>query len=229
MTEGTSEARSAKSALYEQFARIGRALASPQRIELIELLEQSEKNVELLSRQAQIPLKNTSAHLRVLRAARIVETRREGKQVIYRLADPQVSALARNLVGLARSRLAEVSRISRAFLEQRDNLEPVGLTELRRLMRRGEVVLLDVRPGDEFAAGHLEGAQGIPLAELSKVLDRLPRDREIVAYCRGPYCVLAPEAVALLRRRGFKARRLDIGFPEARDAGVPFAMSTATR
>jgi rhodanese-related sulfurtransferase len=229
VSEGISEARSAKSALYEQFARIGRALASPQRIELIELLEQSEKNVELLSRQAQIPLKNTSAHLRVLRAARIVETRREGKQIIYRLADPQVSALARHLVGVARLRLAEVSRISQAFLEQRDSLEPVGLAELRRLMRRGEVVVLDVRPGDEFAAGHLKGALSVPLAELPKAVDRLPRDREIVAYCRGPYCVLAPDAVALLRRRGFQARRLDVGFPEARDAGVPSAVSTATR
>jgi rhodanese-related sulfurtransferase len=229
MSEAASEARRAKSALYAQFARIGRALASPQRIELIELLEQSEKNVEWLSRQAQIPLKNTSAHLRVLRAARIVETRREGKQVIYRLADSQVNALARNLVGVARSRLAEVSRISRAFLDQRDSLEPVGLAELRRLMRRGEVMLLDVRPGDEFAAGHIKGARGVPLADLPNALDRLPRDREIVAYCRGPYCVLAPDAVALLRRRGFKARRLDVGFPEARDAGVPSAMSTATR
>ncbi len=229
MTERTTEARSAKSALYEQFARIGRALASPQRIELIELLEQSEKNVELLSRQAQIPLKNTSAHLRVLRAARIVETRREGKQVVYRLADPQVGALARHLVGLARSRLAEVASISRAFLAQRDSLEPVGLMELRRLVSRGEVVLLDVRPDDEFAAGHLEGARGIPLAELPRALNRLPRDREIVAYCRGPYCVLAPEAVALLRRRGYRARRLDVGYPEARESGVPFAMSTATR
>jgi rhodanese-related sulfurtransferase len=222
-----SDARSAKSALYEQFARIGHALASPQRIELIELLDQADKTVAQLSREAQVPLKSTSAHLRALRAARLVETRREGRYVVYRLADPLVSALARSLVGVARRRLAEVSQISTAFLERRDTLDPVGLRELRGLLRRAEVVLLDVRPTPEFAAGHIAGARNVPLPQLNRALAGLPKDREIVAYCRGPYCVLAPEAVALLRRRGFRARRLEFGFPEARDAGLRVTTLTA--
>jgi rhodanese-related sulfurtransferase len=228
MSDRGGEGRTAKSALYEQFARIGRALASPKRIELVELLEQAEKSVEVLSQQAQIPVSSTSAHLRVLRGARIVETRREGKYVLYRLAGAQVSTLARSLVAVAQARLAEVSQISDAFLERRDTLKPVDLVELRRLMRRGEIVLLDVRPPEEYAAGHIAGARSVPLARLPKALASLPRSREIVAYCRGPYCVLAPEAVALMRRRGFHARRLEVGFPEARDAGVPVAAAPAT-
>jgi rhodanese-related sulfurtransferase len=225
MIARASAARAVKSALYDQFARIGHALSNAKRIELIDLLEQSDKTVETLSRQAQIPVKNTSAHLRVLRAARLVETRRDGKHVIYRLADPQVGALARNLVGVAQSRLAEVSQIARVFFAHRDELSPVGLAELRRRLRRAEVVLLDVRPPDEFAAGHIPGAQNVPLADLPRALKSLPRDREIVAYCRGPYCVLAPEAVALLSRRHFRARRLAAGFPEWRDAGLPVAIA----
>lgn len=220
MIVNTPSVRGAKDALFEQFARIGHALASPRRIELVELLDQSEKTVELLSRQAQLPVKSTSAHLRVLRSARLVETRREGKHVVYRLAEPQVSRLAQTLVGVARARLAEVEHIARAFLKDRDTMSPVGLPELRRMMRRAEVVLLDVRPSGEFAAGHLRGARNIPLAELPRQLAVLPRDREIIAYCRGPYCVLAPEAVALLRNRGFRVRRLEAGYPEARDAGI---------
>ena len=227
MNDSKPSGRGTKSALYAQFARIGHALASPQRIELIDLLEQAEKTVEALSRPAEIPLKNTSAHLRVLREARLVETRREGKHVAYRLADPQVGALARTVVGVARARLAEVEHISRAFLQHRDELDPVSLAELRRKLRSAEVVLLDVRPSEEYAAGHLEHARNVPLAELPRLLDGLPRRREIIAYCRGPYCVLAPEAVALLRRHGFRARRLDGGYPEARDAGVPVTSPAA--
>ena len=227
MNDTKPSGRVTKSALYEQFARVGHALASPQRIELIDLLEQAEKTVEALSGQAQIPLKNTSAHLRVLREARLVETRREGKHVAYRLADPQVGALARTVVGVARARLAEVEHISRAFLQHRDELDPVSLAELRRKLRAAEVVLLDVRPSEEYAAGHLEHARNVPLSALPRLLDGLPRRREIIAYCRGPYCVLAPEAVALLRRHGFRARRLDVGYPEARDAGVPVTSPAA--
>lgn len=227
MNDTKPSGRVTKSALYAQFARVGHALASPQRIELIDLLEQAEKTVEALSGQAQIPLKNTSAHLRVLREARLVETRREGKHVVYRLADPQVGALARNVVGVARARLAEVEHISRAFLQHRDELDPVSLAELRRKLRAAEVVLLDVRPREEYEAGHIDHARNVPLSELPKLLDGLPRRREIIAYCRGPYCVLAPEAVALLRRHGFRARRLDVGYPEAREAGVPVTSPAA--
>lgn len=215
--------RVVKTALYEQFARIGHALSSARRIELINLLEQAEKAVETLSRQAQMPVKSTSAHLRVLRAARLVDTRREGKHVLYRLAGPGVGALARSLVGVAQARLAEVGELARDFFERRDALDPVGLAELRRRLRRAEVVLLDVRPPDEYAAGHIPGARNVPLAELPRVLKSLPRNREIVAYCRGPYCVLAPEAVAELTQRRFRARRLAVGFPEWRDAGMPVA------
>jgi rhodanese-related sulfurtransferase/DNA-binding transcriptional ArsR family regulator len=227
MMSSAPSPRETRSALFEQFARIGHALASPKRIELIELLEQSEKSVEALSRQAQLPIKSTSAHLRVLRTARIVETRREGKYVFYRLAGPQVSALARSLVRVARERLTEVAQISRAFLERRDTLSPLSLAELRGRMRRAEVLLLDVRPRDEYATGHIRGARSVPLSALPERLGSLPKGQEIVAYCRGPYCVLAPEAVALLRRRGFKARRLEVGFPEARDAGLPVAAASA--
>lgn len=227
MIVNTPAVRGTKDALFEQFARIGHALASPKRIELVELLDQSEKTVELLSRQAQLPIKSTSAHLRVLRSARLVETRREGKHVVYRLAEPRVSALVQQLVGVARARLAEVEQLARAFLENRDTLSPVGLAELRQMVRRAEVVLLDVRPAEEFAAGHLRGARNIPLSELPRALVGLPRSRKIIAYCRGPYCVLAPEAVALLRRRGFRARRLEAGYPEARDAGLAVAVSAS--
>ncbi len=227
MKDHRGGSRAAKAALYEQFARIGQALASPARMELIDLLAQAEQHVEQLSRQANLSVKNTSAHLRVLRAARLVDTRREGKFVIYRLAGPDVGALARALIAVARDRLAEVAQISNAFFHARDTLNPVGLGELRRLMRRADVVLLDVRPGEEFAAGHLRGARNVPLARLRATLAELSPACEIVAYCRGPYCVLAPDAVALLRRRGFHARRLDVGFPEARDAGFAVAVLPA--
>ena len=215
-----SAIRKTKDALFEQFARIGHALGSPKRIELIELLDQAPKNVEQLSREADLPLKSTSAHLRVLREARLVATRRTGKHIIYRLADPEVSVLAQSMVGVARARLGEVEQIARAFLADRDTLQPVTIGELKRLVRQEEVVLIDVRPAEEFLAGHIQGARSIPLADLPRALTRLPRNREIIAYCRGPYCVLAPQAVALLRRRGFQARRLDAGYPEARAAGI---------
>jgi rhodanese-related sulfurtransferase len=223
MKDKQTASRAAKSALYEQFARIGHALASAKRIELVDLLAQAEQNVEALSQQAQLPLKSTSAHLRVLRAARLVDSRRDGKFVVYRLADPQVGVLARCLVDVARDRLAEVEQISRSFLQERDSLDAIGLVELRQRLRRADVVLLDVRPAAEFDAGHLRGARNVPLSALRAALAHFPRDHEIVAYCRGPFCVLAPDAVALLRRRGFRARRLEVGFPEARDAG--FAVS----
>jgi rhodanese-related sulfurtransferase len=213
--------REVKEALYEQFARLGKALASPRRIELLDLLCQGERTVEALAEAARMGVTNTSAHLQVLRAARLVETRREGVKVYYRLADEEVCRFFFALRDLARARLAEVEQVVRDYLEARDELEPVSRQALLERLGRGDVTVLDVRPPEEFAAGHIPGARSVPLPELERRLDELPRDVEVVAYCRGPYCVLAPEALGILRAAGFRARRLEDGFPEWRLAGLP--------
>lgn len=218
------DGREVKDALYEQFARIGKALASPKRIELLELLAQGERSVEILAEATGMGITNTSAHLQVLRRARMVETRKDGTKVLYRLADEAVGGVVIALRDLAQRRLVEVEHVMGDFLRDRAALEAVQRTDLRRRIKRGEVVLLDVRPAEEFAAGHIPGAISVPLATLRRAVSRLPRDREIVAYCRGPYCVLAPEAVALLRAKGLRARRLEDGFPEWRRAGLPVAV-----
>lgn len=200
--------------LYQEFARVAQALASPARIEVLDLLAQGEKTVEALATACDLGLKNASAHLRVLRSAQLVETRRAGTYIYYRLADPAVIALVREMQALARARVAEVDRAVRAYVKERGTLEPIAAKELRERLRSGDVVVLDVRPADEYAAGHLPGAVSIPLRELKKRLRELPRDREIVAYCRGPYCVYAAEAVAILEGAGFRARRTEIGVPD---------------
>lgn len=216
--------RKLKDPLYAQFARLGHAAASPARLELLDLLMQGEKRVDTLAEQSALPLKNASAHLRVLRQSRLVTTRRQGTSVIYRLADPAVSGFVRTLQLLARRLLAEVDQVARQYVEDRDGLEPVTLRELRRLVRHGEVTLLDVRPGDEFRAGHIPGAVSIPVRNLRRRLRELPRRREIIAYCRGPYCGFAVEAVTLLRKHGFRARRAEEGWPAWRDAGHAVAV-----
>lgn len=213
--------RDFKDALYGQFARIGHALASPKRIELIDLLAQGEKSVESLSQYAALPIKNTSAHLRVLRQARLVDTRRDGTYVQYRLADAEVSRLLHALQALGHRRLAEVQQVVGQYLDGRDAFEPVTLRELRELLRQGEVTVVDVRPSEEFEAGHIPGAISLPVADLERRLRELPRRREIIAYCRGRYCVYSLEAVTLLRQHGFRARRADQGFPEWRAARWP--------
>ncbi len=208
---GPTPGRRFKDAIYQQFARVSKALASPHRIELVELLAQGPRTVEALARLSDMSLANTSQHLQVLRAAGLAEATREGLFVTYRLADPKVSELFLALRSVAEARLAEVERIKRGFLAERDQLEEIDEAALRRRVREGAVTLLDVRPPEEYAAGHIPGAISLPLPELVRQLADLPKRTEIVAYCRGPYCVLAVEAVALLRRKGFRALRLEDG------------------
>lgn len=213
--------REFKDALYAQFARIGHALSSPKRIELLDLLGQGEKTVELLAEQVATPIKNTSAHLRVLRQARLVETRRDGTYIYYRLADADVSSVLRAVESLGHRRLTDVQQVVQLYLDGRDQLDPVTFKELRRLIRDGKVTVVDVRPAEEFHAGHIRGALSIPVSELKRRLREIPRGREVVAYCRGRYCVYSLEAVTILRAQGYRARRAEAGLPDWRAAGLP--------
>lgn len=215
--------RDFKDPLYAQFARIGHAVSAPKRIELLDLLSQGEKTVEQLAAQSDTPVKNTSAHLRALRQARLVETRRAGAHVHYRLAGDDVFRFLRELQALARGRLAEVEQVATLYLDGRDELEPVTLAELRRRLRAGDVTVIDVRPDEEYRAGHIPGALSIPVAQLKRRLADVPKKREVVAYCRGPYCVYSVEAVELLRKHGYRARRAGEGFPDWRASGLPVA------
>jgi len=215
--------REAKDALYEQFARVGKTLASPRRIELLELLAQGERGVDALARVSGLGLTTTSSHLQILRGARLVETRRAGTRVLYRLAGEEVLRLVAALRELAQARLAEVDQVVNAYFVARDTLAPIGREELLAQAERGEVLVLDVRPREEYEAGHIPGALSIPLDELRARLGELPGGQEVVAYCRGPYCVLAPQAVELLTAQGIRARRLADGLPEWRLAGLPVA------
>jgi rhodanese-related sulfurtransferase/DNA-binding transcriptional ArsR family regulator len=218
--------RAAKQALFDEFARVGKALASGRRIELLDVLANGERTVEGLARQLGLSVANTSQHLQVLRQAGLVATRREGTSVHYRLAAPEVFDLWRALRTLASSRLAEVERLAAAYLGARDQLEPITRQELARRLEEGdELVVLDVRPTEEHAAGHLPGAVSIPLAELRERLRELPGDREIVAYCRGPFCAFAHEAIAVLTDAGLTARRLEDGLPEWAAAGLAVTRS----
>jgi len=219
--------REAKDALYAQFSRVAKAAANPRRIELLELLAQAERSVEDLARASGMDFSNTSAQLQVLRQARLVECRRQGKRILYRLADDGVNRFLTALRHLSRSRLAEVEQVVRAYFQGHDELEPIMSAELIGRMRRGDILVLDVRPRKEFEAGHIPGAISMPLSELRDRLSELAGDLDVVAYCRGPYCVLAPQAVQLLRAAGFRARRLEEGFPEWRLAGLPTVAAEA--
>lgn len=209
-----------KDSVYEQFARVGKAVASPRRLELLDLLCQGPRTVDELATQADQSLPNTSHHLQVLRAARLVEAEREGLFVTYRLADEEVCSFFEALRALAESRLAEVERVRREFLESRSAMEPIARAELLDRASRGEVTVLDVRPRDEYLAGHIPGAMSVPLDELGGYLNHLPRDREVVAYCRGRYCVLALDAVDLLTDHGFKATRMEDSVADWQAAGL---------
>jgi rhodanese-related sulfurtransferase len=215
--------RAAKTALFDEFARAAKALASGRRIELVDVLANGERTVEALASEVGLSTANTSQHLQVLRQAGLVTARREGTSVHYRLAAPEVFQLWQALRTMAAGRLAEVERLAAAYRGGRDQLEPVTRQELARRLQDGDhLVVLDVRPV-EHAAGHVPGAVSIPVDELRRRLSELPGDREIVAYCRGPYCAFAHEAVAVLRKEGFSARRLEDGLPEWRAAGLAVA------
>jgi rhodanese-related sulfurtransferase/DNA-binding transcriptional ArsR family regulator len=207
--------------LFAGLAEIGRALGHPHRLRILELLAQRETSVEALAERVGLSIANASQHLRLLRAAGLLTSRRNGKHVLYVLSDPPVLELTAALGLVAERNLAEVREVINGYFRARDAFEPISRHELRQRLKDDVVTLLDVRPGDEFAAGHLPTAINIPLRDLTRRLRELPRNREVVAYCRGAYCVLAFEAVALLRKRGFTAVRLEQGFPEWRAAGLP--------
>lgn len=210
-----------KRTLLAAIARLGGALASPLRLALLELLAQGERSVEELARRAGASVANTSQHLQRLKAAGLVTARADGVFVRYRLAGDEVVGLLGALDRVGRAHVADVEHMVRDYLHARDALEPVAQHELLERARKGLVTVLDVRPADEFASGHLPGALNIPLAELARRLRELPRGREVVAYCRGPWCLMSMDAVALLRRKGVRARRLEDGLPEWRAAGRP--------
>lgn len=218
---GPDRHRQFKDRLYGQLARISRALSSPARLELLELLAQGERSVEALAAAAHLPTANTSHHLQALRVARLVDLRKQGTRVFYRLAGPEVFDLVQTIRRVAQARVAEVDDLVRTFFSTPEVLEPVSRRELVRRVREGSALILDVRPPEEYEAGHIRGAVSVPLEQLERRLVRLPRRKEIVAYCRGPYCLLSVRAVELLRARGFRARRLADGFPEWRGAGLP--------
>jgi DNA-binding transcriptional ArsR family regulator len=220
MTPSTDH-RVFKARLYEQLARIGKAMASPARLELLDLLAQCERTVDSLATELGLSMANTSQHLQALREAGLVETRKQGLFVHYRLADTSVNDLSRSVRIVAERRLAELDRVVREHFGDRSDPEPVELSELLERARSGKVVVLDARPAGEYAAGHIAGAISVPIDELQDRLRSLPRGKEYVAYCRGPYCVYADRAVDILRGSGRRARRLVAGFPEWKAAGFP--------
>ena len=211
--------RQFKDVIYEQLSRIGKAMSAPKRLELLDLLCQAPRTVQVLAAQAGISVANASQHLQVLRAARLVDATKKGLFVEYRLADDEVCRFFLATRGIAEGRLAEIEEVTRSYFEARGALEAVDTEELLKRVHGGAVTVLDVRPVEEFNAGHIPSAISIPVGELEDRLDELPTDKDVVAYCRGPYCVMAVEAVELLRGRGFGAKRLDIGVGEWRARG----------
>jgi rhodanese-related sulfurtransferase/DNA-binding transcriptional ArsR family regulator len=215
----TAAHRRFKDAIYEQQARLGKAISAPKRIELLDLLCQGPRTVEALAEQAALSVANASQHLKILRAAQLVDAEKKGLYVEYRLADGEVARFFVTLRALASNRLAEVDRLTRDFVETRAAGESIDTKELVRRVRSGEVTVVDVRPVEEYRAGHIPGALSVPVDELKARLDELPKGREVVVYCRGPYCVMAIEAVELLRKKGFKAHRMEQGVADWRARG----------
>ena len=210
-----------KSSLYAQLARVALALGSPGRLQILEYVAQGERSVEALARMSGLSLANTSKHLQALRQAGLVTSRKEGLRVYYLLAGDDVVTLVSALRAVAERRVAEVERLVKLWLAHRDQMEPVRAAELLERAKKGLVTVLDVRPAAEYAAGHIPGAINVPLEKLESCLSRLPRRKEVVAYCRGPYCLMSFDAVDRLRQRGWRARRLENGLPEWRAAGLP--------
>lgn len=211
----------AKRQLFELHARVGKGLAHAARLELLEALAQGERSVDALAKACGMPLSNASHHLLILKDCGLAVSRKEGLQVFYRLADPEIAGTIAAMRRIAERQLAEVERIVRENFASRDRLQPVRREELLGLVRKGEAIVIDVRPVEEYAAGHIADAVNVPLDSLSRFLGKLPKEQEIVAYCRGPYCMLAFEAVDRLRRKGFRARRLEDGFPEWKAEHLP--------
>ena len=212
---------SPKQAVYEQLARIGKALSTPARLEILELLAQAERSVDGLARLSGLTVANTSQHLQLLRQVGLVISRREGQFIFYRLAGDEVVTLIGSLGRVGETYIAEVGKLIQNFFTAQDEIEAVPAKELLKQARKGLVTVIDLRPVEEYAAGHVPGAINIPLPELQKRLRDLPKGKEIIAYCRGPYCLMSFEAVEKLRKRGFKAKRLEDGYPEWRAAGLP--------
>lgn len=212
---------SPKQQLFAQLARAAKGIAHPSRLDLIEAMAQGEKSVEALSRACGMAFSNVSHHLQILKDCGLAVSRKEGLQVFYRLADAEVPMMLATLRRIAERQLAEVERIVRENFESRDALQPVRRAELLKMARGGDAVVIDVRPSEEYAAGHIAGAVNVPLDSLSRFLKKLPKEQEIVAYCRGPYCMLAFEAVEKLRKKGYRARRLEEGFPEWKAERLP--------
>jgi len=217
---------SAKAELFDSLASVAQALGSGRRAEIVDLLAQGERSVEEIANEISQSVANTSQHLRVLARSGLVRSRRDGTRVFYRLASERVGDLWAAVRDVAVRHVAEVGVLADEYLGERDEVEQVSADELERRLARDQVVVLDVRPQAEYRAGHIAGARSAPLEELPSLLSKLPRRREIVAYCRGPYCVYADDAVRLLRERGLKARRLDVGFPEWRRAGLPIEIAS---
>ena len=221
--------RDFKTLLYAEFARLGKALANPHRLELLDLLAQGERSVEDLAQEAGLRLANASAHLQVLHRARLVSADKRGLHVVYRLAAPDVFRLWQTVRDLGSARLAEIDRLTQTYLADRTALEAIDKEELLRRVTDQRVIVIDVRPTQEYRQGHIAGARSAPVDQIERLLAELPRDRDIIAYCRGPYCVLADEALAVLRRHGFRTLRLRDGFPEWHAAGYPIeVLSTAS-
>jgi rhodanese-related sulfurtransferase/DNA-binding HxlR family transcriptional regulator len=216
----------AKTALFDALASVAQALGSGRRAEIVDVLAQGERSVDEIATEISQSLANTSQHLQVLARAGLVRSRREGTRVVYRLASDTVGDVWAALREVAVRHVAEVSVLADEYLGERDGVEPLSAVELEERLARGNVVVLDVRPEREYAAGHIAGARSAPISDLEAHVAKLPRRREIVAYCRGPYCVYADDAVRLLRARGLKARRLDVGYPEWRRAGRPVATAS---
>ena len=212
---------SPKQAVYEQLARIGKALSTPARLEILELLAQAERSVDALARLTGLTVANTSQHLQLLRQVGLVTSRREGQFIFYRLAGDEVVTLIGSLGRVGETYIAEVGKLIQNFFTTQDEIEAVPAKELLKQVRKGLVTVIDLRPVEEYAAGHVPGAINIPLPELQKRLRDLPKGKEIIAYCRGPYCLMSFTAVKMLRGRGHKARRLEAGLPEWRSAGLP--------